>query len=384
MTGGDLSLDDWLALLTEPALVIRATGEIVTANAPFTRLAGSVGEGRPLQEFVVAGDTDLAEHLRMWARNKQPVMGAIRLRTPGGDVDASVHAGRLSGHSVDGLAPLLLLRLRPQRESTEAFRTLTEQVDALSREVSARKHAEMELLVLKGSLEERVATRTAQLRELAGRLIEAEEVERRRLAHALHDNLQQLLVTAGFQCTRLQALSDDPKVLGIEQSLRDLLQESISVSRSLTLDLSPPILYDAGLCAGLVWLGRRTREQHALDVDVRADATAEPEDEQTRIVLFTAARELLFNIVKHANVRSAAIELCPDQGRCIVLRVRDEGAGFDLADVEQHRRGDGFGLFSLRERAELLGGELRIDTGRGRGTTVEMRMPRKQVARGTD
>lgn len=383
MTGHDLSLNDWLALLTEPALVIRATGEIVAVNAPFTRIVGSIAEGRPLQDLLAAGDTDFTEQLRRWGRNKQPVMGALRLRTPSGDFSASVHAGRLSGQRADGQVPLLLLRLQPQREITEPFRTLTEQVDVLTREVSARKRAEMELLVLKSSLEEQVATRTAQLRELAVRLIEAEETERRRLAHTLHDNLQQLLVTAGFKCARLQAVSDDPEVLRIEQGLRELLQESISVSRSLTLDLSPPILYDAGLCAGLGWLARRTYEHHGLDVEVRADATAEPEDEQARIALFTAARELLFNIVKHADVHSATVELSAAQDRCIVLRVRDDGVGFDLADAKRERGSDGFGLFSLRERAELLGGELRIDTAPGRGTTVEMRVPRKQTVRGT-
>jgi signal transduction histidine kinase len=375
MTGAHPTLHDWLALLADPALVVSTAGEVVAINARFIRIAGNRAVGRRLDDIVSVAADDLAENLRTWARNKQPVTGALRLRTEIGEVEADVHAGRLSGPTLNGQTALLLLVLKPRGEVTEAFRTLTEKVEALTREVSSRKRAEQELLALKDVLEERVASRTAQLSELAGRLIEAEETERRRLAHALHDNLQQMLVTASFQTDRLDSAANDPAVQRLSSGLRELIQECIGVCRSLTLDLSPPILYDAGLCAALAWLARRNREQHELEVTVCTDENAEPVDEQIRMALFTAARELLFNIVKHANVDAATLSLLRAEDGRLVLRVRDEGSGFDLAEIEELKRGDGFGLFSLRERVELLGGEMRTDTAPGRGTTVEVIIP---------
>ncbi|CAN5486638.1 hypothetical protein BH23BAC4_BH23BAC4_17250 [soil metagenome] len=377
MVDSNITLQDWLALLSEPAIVLTASGDIVAANAAFGRLVGSKVAGRRLQDLVIASEDEMADHLRLWSRNKRPIVGALRMESLTGGFAAGIHAGRLSGVDTPGATPLLLARFKRQQEVTEAFRTLTEQVEALTREVFTRKRAEQDLLALKESLEERVANRTAQLRALATRLIEAEESERRRLAHALHDNLQQLLVSASFQIDRLEGVSDIPKAHNIAHRLRDLIHESIAVSRSLTLDLSPPVLHDAGLCAGLAWLGRRTLEQHDLEVEIRADQTAEPDDEETRIALFTAARELIFNVVKHAHARKAAIELDSVDERSISLRVSDQGAGFDLAEVEMNSKGDGFGLFSLRERAEFLGGQFRIETAPGKGTTVEIIVPRR-------
>jgi len=375
MTLNEISLTDWLALLAEPALVITASGEVVARNAAFGQITEAGASGDSFGDLLAVGEADILDQVKIWARNKQPVAGALSLKTAGGDYRVTVQAGRLSGVMSDGEAPLVLLRFKPQQEITEAFRTLTEQVAALRREVSIRKRTEEELLALKESLQERVEERTAQLNQAARRLIEAEEAERRRLAHVLHDNLQQLLVTAAFHIERIRSIVADPDVMHVTEKLGEVIQESISVSRSLTLDLTPPVLHERGLCAALDWLARRHREQHQIEVVVRVDSSAEPAEEQVRIALFTCARELLFNVVKHARVGSASVEFGPAGDGRVVLRVSDNGPGFDLAAVEEQKRGEGFGLFSLRERAEILGGRLRIHTGPGLGTTVEIELP---------
>lgn len=375
MTNGLPTIRDWLSLLADPAAVIDPAGACVDANEALVELIGRDPRGTPLASHLADPPADLADRMKSWARSKHPLPDFLQFQTPAGTTNVGVRAGRLSG--IGDARPLILLQFQQEAPITEAFRTLTQQVDALRREISARKRAESELLALKASLEERVARRTAQLSELATRLIAAEESVRQRLAHVLHDDLQQVLVTAKIQADRIEARTDDVTLLRLNQTLRETLDEAITVSRNLTLDLSPPILHDAGLCAALEWLARRGAERYDQRVTVHADPAAEPEDEQIRIALFTAARELLFNVFKHARTDAAAIELAP-AGDGILLRVRDEGTGFDPGSLQGQSAGEAFGLLSLRERTDLLGGQLHVDAAPGRGTTVEILLPRQR------
>ncbi len=367
---------DWLRLIPEPALVVRASGLIVASNDAFANLVGRSVDDSPLTECLSVAGEDLAGELRMWARNMQPLASAVVVDTPDGPKNLGVYAGRLSGPAADGDQPLVLVIVRSRDARSDRFQILTEKVQALTHEVSVRKQTELELLTLKNTLEERVETRTQQLRSLAARLIEAEELERRRLAHALHDNLQQLLVTAALQIDILDSLSSDLVIREIAQRLRTLVQESISASRSLTLDLSPPILHDGGLVAALSWLSRRNRELNNLEVRVSADQRAEPDDEQTKVALFTAARELLFNVVKHAGVSTADVTLESIDAERIRLTVRDEGIGMGNGAKAVAAEQDGFGLFSLRERIDFLGGDMQVSSSPGNGTTVNIEVPR--------
>jgi signal transduction histidine kinase len=155
-----------------------------------------------------------------------------------------------------------------------------------------------------------------------------------------------------------------------------LLGECIAQSRTLTVQLCPPVLHEAGLTAAVEWLGRHMAETCGLNVEVHVDPRAEPESEGIRILLFEAARELLFNVVKHAETGRARVALTasPDGNVCMV--VSDEGAGFVPAD-SKHEKGTavGFGLFSIRERLELCGGRMEVDTAIGRGTCITISAP---------
>ncbi|MEW6752719.1 MAG: response regulator [Candidatus Latescibacterota bacterium] len=249
-------------------------------------------------------------------------------------------------------------------------------------DVTERRQAEEALRQLNSELEERVRERTVELEERAGQLArltaqltQVEQRERRRLAHVLHDHLQQLLVGATYGLEVL-ARRIGPAEQAHVKHVRGLLTESLQVSRSLTVELSPPILHEAGLGAGLEWLSRWMQEKHGLHVAVQAHAPAEPEREDVRALLFEAARELLLNVVKHAGVGEARVELGtadPDQ---TVLSVSDRGRGFDPGVIAGRSRSSGFGLFSIRERAALLGGRLGVESAPGQGARLWLAVPR--------
>jgi DNA-binding NarL/FixJ family response regulator/anti-sigma regulatory factor (Ser/Thr protein kinase) len=236
----------------------------------------------------------------------------------------------------------------------------------------------------------RLEQRAAQLSVLASQLAQAEQRERRRLARLLHDHLQQLLAAAKM---RVSVLRQGPSPNGshlIEQ-VDDLLGESIAASRSLTAQLSPPLLYDGGLAPALEWLARRMQEEHGLEVEVSFDRAAEPAADDLRAFLFQAARELLFNVVKHAGVRRARVEVALERqaqadepGDMIRVTISDLGAGFD-ADIlkNETQLSERFGLFGIGERIAVIDGRLDVESEPGRGTSISLIVPRG-VTRGSD
>lgn len=257
-------------------------------------------------------------------------------------------------------------------------------ITGLTRDVTDEKQSEQQLKSINETLEQRVALRTAelhrrteQLRLVAAELIQTEQRERRRLAQVLHDNLQQLLVAGRMRIGRLVRRAPDPRVAADAQQVDQLIAEAIDASRSLTIELSPPILYEAGLVAALDWLARQMQEKHGLDVELRVEDTPEPRTQEVRILLFMAVRELLFNVLKHAGTHHARLIADTADGQ-VRLAVEDRGVGFDLATLDHAASGEtrsGFGLFSVRERVQLLGGSFEIRSSRGAGTRSVISMP---------
>ena len=237
-----------------------------------------------------------------------------------------------------------------------------------------RKRAENEILRMKDELERRVEERTAQLRQLALKLTIAEEEERRRLAEQLHDSLQQLLVYAHLTVGEARTLAREERLRQSLERVERGLAEAIEVSRTLTTELSPPLLYERGLLAAVRGVSERMRERVGLAVELRAAAAAEPRHEIVRVLLFQSIRELLANVVKHAGVRKAVVEI--DRGEdAIRVTVSDQGRGFEPGGQEGRGSAGGFGLFSIRERLRQLGGAFEVESAPGRGTRVTLRVP---------
>jgi len=233
--------------------------------------------------------------------------------------------------------------------------------------------------LLNESLEQRVAERTAeaehrstQLRLLASELTMVEDRERQRLAQVLHDGLQQILAGAKF---RLATIEQNTSKKNDVAEVASILDEAIATSRSLTAELSPPILHQSGLIAGLNWLARWMEDKHGIEVrlSIQPDICLPLDD--ISVFLFQGVRELLFNAKKHAGVNSAAVEVSGLDGE-IQVSVQDDGTGFDQTKIRSEGgTSGGFGLFRINELLSMLGGRMLVESTPGIGTRVSLIVP---------
>jgi len=217
-----------------------------------------------------------------------------------------------------------------------------------------------------------------QLKSLASQLSLTEERERRRLATVLHDHIGQSLV---FSKIKLDQMRKSGSAGELTEALKDVsrcLERVIQDTRTLTFDLSDPILYELGLEAAVAeWLTEQVQEKHGIETEFQDDGQAKPLDEDIRALLFRNVREVLINIIKHAQARHVKVAV-GKADKSICVSVEDDGVGFDPVEVAATAvKKAEFGLFSIRERLEQLGGRVEIESKPGRGTKVTMIAPLK-------
>lgn len=211
-----------------------------------------------------------------------------------------------------------------------------------------------------------------KLRSLASELSLTEERERRKLASDLHDHVSQSLSIAKIRLGVLRNEIESGLTSPVSEVI-DLVSQSIADIRTLTFELSPPILYDLGLVPALEWLGEQTGKKHGFQVEVTDDLEEKPLNEEMKIELFKIARELLMNVAKHANASYVQIDVKRVE-ETIVLTVDDNGVGI-LHEEDRDNTKGGFGLFSIKERLEHLGGTFVIDRGAECGTHAVLQAP---------
>jgi signal transduction histidine kinase len=244
----------------------------------------------------------------------------------------------------------------------------------------ARVRTHVALGELSRGLERALAERTrelaeanARLRRLALDLSLLDEAARARLAAELHDSPMQKLALAQIQIET----ADQPPDAETPERLaagRALLREAIAELRTLQFDLSPPVLARQGLAAALAWLAESATSRR----DIRLSCTIAPElpsiGHAGSVILFQCARELVYNLLKHARARHGAIHLGTLVG-WLELRVEDDGVGLAPSATDlPPGPGGGYGLYSVRERLALLGGSLHLEPAR-LGTHLCMRVP---------
>ncbi len=260
-------------------------------------------------------------------------------------------------------------------------------VCGIATDITARKQAEQALQELNDSLEQRVADRTRDLlvyqenlRAMTSELVVTEQRERRRLSTELHDYLAQLLVVCRM---KLAQATNEWSMAGLKTNLEkidQILSDSLSYTRTLIAELSPSILYELGLVPALKWLGQQM-ERHGLRVQVRHGDQAIQLSEDQAIFVFQAVRELLFNIIKHSGVSEAIVSLDRHADQELEIMVHDAGKGFQSSPISTDYSQPGrFGLFSIRERTEALGGHFHIESAPGKGTQATLVVPLQPVS----
>ena len=248
-------------------------------------------------------------------------------------------------------------------------------------DITKRKQMEQELQMNNLHLEARVMDRTARLRSLAGELTQAEERERRRIAHILHDELQQLLVGATVHLEIMRKQKDPRSRLEALRRVEQLIQESNDVARGLSHELSPVALQHGNLAGALKWLAGWMDQNHRLTVRVEAEAVAASVEDSVKVLLFQSVRELLFNVVKHAGVKRAQVRMTETREGQLEILVSDLGKGFDAARTTTGgETSAGLGLFSIRERLHLLGGRMEVQSASGRGSRFRLLAPLQKPA----
>ncbi len=278
----------------------------------------------------------------------------------GGDVIEYQAVGR--DITEQRLAEQGLLRAREELEARVEERTaeLWRTNERMVREVAERRRAERALI-----------RHQDQLRSMSSQLSLAEERERRRIATAVHDDIGQCLALCRMKLSAVSARAPEHAVMLGE--IAELLDSSIHNTRTLTFELSTPILYDLGFVAAVEWACELVEQQHGIGFQLQAPSRPLELDTDMRVLLFRAVKELLHNMVKHARARTVWIDIKRRRGS-IHLTVQDDGVGFPdpMPDVSS---GAGFGLFAIRERVTAQGGSFRIDRRPGGGALIHQSVP---------
>jgi len=255
------------------------------------------------------------------------------------------------------------------RENAKAIRAADGAVlyyEGTVEDISERKKAE-----------EKIDSYQKQLRSLASDLSLAEERERRRIATILHDHIGQVLAISKIKLGALLEQAKTSAFIANLKEVREHIEQAILYTRSLTFELSPPILYELGLEAALEWLTEQVHEQHGIVYEFENDNHPKPVSDEIRVFLFTAVRELLVNVAKHAGAQKVKVTV-RRIGDTISIHVADNGVGFSISRMNSYLdKNKGFGLFSIRERMSHLGGQMDIRSQRGRSARICLVAPLK-------
>jgi signal transduction histidine kinase len=213
-----------------------------------------------------------------------------------------------------------------------------------------------------------------RLRALAADLSLVEERERRRLATELHEQVGQILAMAQLKLGLLSSRADSPAALPTLQEVREDLGECIKYIRSLTGELSPPILYELGFAAAVEWFARWLHDQYGIEVEIKQDHIVWPPCHDGQILLFIVVRDLLTYVARQTKAHRIKISM-GQAGDNLRIRVEHDGEEIRAAD----RESAGFALFSIRERLERIGGVLEEQAPPDRDQTFVIKAPFCQI-----
>jgi two-component system CheB/CheR fusion protein len=241
-------------------------------------------------------------------------------------------------------------------------------------DITERRQALAQQYAANERLQRFSAEQAMHLRELASELTHAEQRERDLLYEQLHDEVQPLLVAARLSLSSLSVRTPPEDRLYIASEACVHISKVLQVTRSLSLQLSPPLIRERGLNPALEFLCRWVKSYHGLEVELTGAPEAEPGEVALRLVCFSAVRELLMNVAKHAGTAHATLTLQLVDQDTLHITVTDRGNGFDPAIIT-----NGSGLSGLERRLGMFGGGLQIDSKPGHGTVATLSVPLRET-----
>jgi PAS domain S-box-containing protein len=229
-------------------------------------------------------------------------------------------------------------------------------------------------------VENKILEYQKHLKRLAARLTLAEEGERRRIAGAIHDDISQTLAMAKIKLDSLQSSPPSQKSYDEIKQISACIEKVIQETRTLTFELSNPILYELGFEAAVAeWLDEQVQIKHGIATEFLDDGKAKPLDDNIKVMLFRNIRELLINCIKHAKAKAIRVNIRRIDDS-IEVTVEDNGVGFDPVQVRATAfKKAKFGLFSVRESLENTGGSFEIESKPGAGCKATMIAPIKNA-----
>ncbi len=362
LKGADHTYRILIETMDEGAVILSREGAILYCNRQFAKmLMANINHviGNSISEYLDPKDRATFQSLRDQAFAEQGAKAEIHLKAAhGGRIPTLISLRTLSMDDMDVLC-LVVTDLTDQKKTEEILKAYSQRL--------YRQNAELK-------------RRAEQLARLSSELTMAEQKERKRMSKILHDGLQQLLASAKLQISCMSEELTDSEQKQSVREVEEILADSIKISRSLSMDLSPPILHEGGISAGLEWLAQSMLEKHDMTVDLKLLPCADL-PEHVNVLAFESVRELLFNAVKHAKVKCARVGLQQEDDNHVRITVSDTGAGFEVSRLESGQgSGGGFGLFSIRERITLIGGSMQIQSIPGQGSCFTLLFPSKMPA----
>ncbi len=208
-------------------------------------------------------------------------------------------------------------------------------------------------------------------RQLLEGIITAQEDERRRIARELHDSISQSLTSLMVGLLNIEAVYDKPELHQQVLELRQVVGKTLEEVHSIAIQLRPPVLDDLGLSAALERFVEDWKTHHGVDVDLLVHLGDERLPEETETALYRIVQESLTNIARHSEAQSASV-IIDNRNKEVIAVIEDDGCGFDADKINGDER---LGLLGIRERAELLGGHVIVESSAGKGTSLYIYLP---------
>lgn len=218
---------------------------------------------------------------------------------------------------------------------------------------------------------EEVAQARQQLTNLSARLVEAQETERKSLSRELHDEVGQSLSAVLVELRNLAALPairSDPRAHSHVETIKSLVESTVSAARNMALLLRPSMLDDLGLIPALKWHAREVSKRTSMDVSVAADLLSDDLPDEYKTCVYRVVQEALHNCARHSRATTVRVRV-QQKANLLLLCIQDDGEGFDM------KQSKGLGLLGIEERVAPLGGSFEIRSQPGVGTTLTIELP---------